>query len=199
MMAARKIAIRTTTTRNMIPTATPRRTPRRTSQRTAGSRLTAMKIDMMTSTRTRRIVYTANAAKATLSTPSAAAAPHLNACVKLTGSRAGLTSGSMSPAGRRRRSSSADSPVGAVTAASPRPLRRQHAELVALGIGEHQPAGRLPDVDVPGAHVDQPLDLGRRVVRREFKMQPVLSGLLLRHRHEADPGMGLVGSGDRDE
>ena len=44
-------------------------------------------------------------------------------------------------------------------------LRRQDAELVAFGVGQHHPALlALPDIDVPRAERDHPVDLGLLIV-----------------------------------
>jgi hypothetical protein len=68
----------------------------------------------------------------------------------------------------------------------------QHAQLAALGIGEHDPAlvGALPDVDRPGAERDDAFDLGDLVVRVQVDVQPVLDLLLLGVEQEAqaEPG-----------
>src|SRR6476659_9030164 len=59
--------------------------------------------------------------------------------------------------------------------------RRQHAELVALGVGEHDPRDiALPDVDPPRSERDETLDLRILVAvdrRCDVEMQPVLPRL----------------------
>ena len=47
--------------------------------------------------------------------------------------------------------------------------RLEHAELVALRIGEHDPRhGRLPDVDMSGAGRDQSFDEVRLMIRESL-------------------------------
>ena len=63
--------------------------------------------------------------------------------------------------------------------------RLDDAELVAFGVGEHDMVvvGRLTDVDVAGAELDQPLDRFLLVVERrgrQIEMDAVLARLLLR-------------------
>src|SRR4051812_42496545 len=55
--------------------------------------------------------------------------------------------------------------------------RAEHAELVALGVGEDDPGRRavLTDVGAGGAERHQPIDLGILVVGAEVEVQPVLS------------------------
>jgi hypothetical protein len=57
--------------------------------------------------------------------------------------------------------------------------RRQHAELVAVGVGHDDPAGvTLTDVEHGGAEAEQTIDLGLLVaVRSEVEVQPVLAEL----------------------
>src|SRR5205823_12237863 len=73
-------------------------------------------------------------------------------------------------------------------------LRTQHAELVALRVGKHDPGrgGALSDVDMAGAHVDQPLHLRVLVVRCEVQVQPVLAVLGIRYRDEGELRPGVV-------
>src|SRR5438045_4378413 len=53
--------------------------------------------------------------------------------------------------------------------------RRQHAELVALGVGEHDPGLlALSDVDPLRAEADEALDLRITIIRAEVKVQPIL-------------------------
>jgi hypothetical protein len=76
--------------------------------------------------------------------------------------------------------------------------RPDQAELVAFGVGEHDVAlvGRLPDVDVPTAQLDQP---GGRISLtvdrggRQVEVDPVLAGLPLRDGLEEDPEFGAIG------
>src|SRR5690606_25910931 len=62
----------------------------------------------------------------------------------------------------------------------------EDAELVALGIGEHDPrlVAGLPDVGVPGTQRQEALDLRFLVVRAKIDVQPVLAGLLVRRDSE---------------
>src|SRR5215472_7138733 len=65
---------------------------------------------------------------------------------------------------------------------------RQDAELVALGVGENDPAlvAGLPDVGVPGTQLEQPANLVVLVPvgRVDVEVEPVLDGLALGHTRE---------------
>jgi hypothetical protein len=66
--------------------------------------------------------------------------------------------------------------------------RRQHAELVALRVGEHYPGLlALSDVDPLRAEADEALDLRVTVIWAEVKVQPVLHYLSLRDSDEQQP------------
>src|SRR3954454_9672323 len=105
----------------------------------------------------------ANARMPIVRRPSAAAIDHRNTLAKSTAAPSGATKSSVDASGSSGRSSVID------MADRLRLAVAQDAELVAFGIGEHDPGHVLPltDVHVPGAHVDQPLDLGVAVVRIE--------------------------------
>jgi hypothetical protein len=64
------------------------------------------------------------------------------------------------------------------------------AELVALGVGQDEPApGTLPDVHLPRAKGEQPVELRRLIAidRFDVKVQPVLGELRpVRHEPEVD-------------
>jgi hypothetical protein len=80
-----------------------------------------------------------------------------------------------------------------------RAVRREHVELVTLGIRQYHPVSRsLADVDSPGSEPNQSLDLGRLVIRVDVNVQPVLTGLPVRVRHEADPRV-LMGVASDDD
>ena len=66
-------------------------------------------------------------------------------------------------------------------------MRAQHAELVALGIGQHDPAdvGTLADVNAPRAEPDDALNLRIAIVRVEVNMQPILQCLFFGNGHKA--------------
>jgi hypothetical protein len=70
----------------------------------------------------------------------------------------------------------------------------EHAELVALGIGEHDPThvGTQPDVGAARAQRDDSLDLGITVVRVEVDVQPVFDGLVLGHGDEAQDRIAVL-------
>src|SRR6266513_4164633 len=81
--------------------------------------------------------------------------------------------------------------------------RRQHAELVALGVGQHNPRDiALPDVDPPGSECAETLDfrilvtVGRRC---DVEMKAVLPGLGRAggwaERHEGTSSVRLSDSG----
>src|SRR5262245_57666826 len=65
---------------------------------------------------------------------------------------------------------------------------RQHAELVAVGIRQHHPAGlALADVDARCPERDEAIDLGLLITVQgwsDVEVQPVLAGLR-RHRRTA--------------
>src|SRR6476620_3337685 len=81
--------------------------------------------------------------------------------------------------------------------------RCQHAELVALGVGEHDPRDiALPDVDPPGSECDETLDL--RILLAvdrwcDVEMQPVLPRLgragVWAERHERSSSVGCSDGG----
>src|SRR5215472_11281732 len=81
-------------------------------------------------------------------------------------------------------------------------LGAYHAELVAFGVGQHSPGLRagLPDVDVPGAELEQPLDLPIAILGRggDVEMHAVLEGLAIGDRHEADADRSVLVSPDDD-
>src|SRR5689334_8462106 len=69
------------------------------------------------------------------------------------------------------------------------PPRAEHAELVALRVGEQHPRHvTLADVDRAGAHPDQPFHLGLLVVRAQVQVQPVLADLGVHTDAEQQPG-----------
>src|SRR6059058_2634369 len=70
----------------------------------------------------------------------------------------------------------------------------EHAELVALRIGEHHPGRvrRLPDVDPDRPERLQPLHLPVTVVGGEIDVEAVLDRLRLGHRHEDQCRVGVV-------
>jgi hypothetical protein len=68
----------------------------------------------------------------------------------------------------------------------------EHAELVALGIGQHDPRLlALPDVDVTGSQADEAIDLVTLVLRAEIEVQAVLCPLRLGDRLEEQAGDGV--------
>jgi hypothetical protein len=70
----------------------------------------------------------------------------------------------------------------------------EHAELVALGIDEHDPCRveTLPDVAAPRAERDDSLDLGIKFVRVQVDVQPILDGLVLGHGDEAQARIAVL-------
>ena len=81
--------------------------------------------------------------------------------------------------------------------------RLDDAELVALGIGEHDVAllRALADVDVPGAELERPRHRGLLVLRRrarQVEVDLVLADLLPLGRLEVDPEPGAISRQDRD-
>lgn len=79
----------------------------------------------------------------------------------------------------------------------------KQAELVSLGIGEHDPARlTLADVDATGAQCEQPLQLRGLIVARwsKIEVKPVLHRLRFRYgeeKHGHRPGAGRVADLDR--
>ena len=76
------------------------------------------------------------------------------------------------------------------------------AELVALGVAEHHVVllRALTDVDVPAAQPERPLHRPLLVLQRragQVEVPPVLRGLRLPRRHEAEPEAGVVGRHER--
>jgi hypothetical protein len=83
-----------------------------------------------------------------------------------------------------------------------RASRAQHAELVALGIGQHDPAHvALTDVDPGGPELEDALDLLILipVPRAEVQVKPVLDGLGLGDGEEVDAGRRPIGRLERDD
>src|SRR4051794_27648921 len=77
------------------------------------------------------------------------------------------------------------------------------AELVALGVGEHDvPLLRaLTDVDVPGAKFQRPRHRLLLILKgraRQIEVHLVLSGLLLPGREESNPEPGVIARHERD-
>src|ERR1017187_3587783 len=71
--------------------------------------------------------------------------------------------------------------------------RPQHIELVAIGVGHHDPADvPLPDIDPAGAECFQPGDLGRLVGGPKVQMQPVLADLVLTDFQEQQVGSDTI-------
>jgi hypothetical protein len=72
--------------------------------------------------------------------------------------------------------------------ARPAPVlqRAEHAELVVLRVGQHDPrhVGGLSDRRPRRAESDQALDLGVLVLEAQVEMEPVLSGGRVRHAQE---------------
>lgn len=77
--------------------------------------------------------------------------------------------------GAKRYSTAASAPVSTCG----RRARLQDAELVALGVGQYDPAdvGTLADVNAPRAEPDDTLNLRIAIVRIEVNMQPILQCL----------------------
>src|SRR4029453_4337751 len=81
------------------------------------------------------------------------------------------------------------------------PLGTHHAELVALGVGEHGPGlgAGLPDVHPPGTKRKETLDLGLLLARigAQVEVEAVLGRLDVGHGQEADAHRrGRVGADD---
>jgi len=79
------------------------------------------------------------------------------------------------------------------------PLGTHHAELVALGVGEHGPGlgAGLPDVHPPGTKGKDALDLGLLLARigAQVEVEAILGRLDVAHGHEADADRrGRVGA-----
>src|SRR5689334_2322477 len=133
-----------------------------------------------------------------VSRPNPAAIDHRNTVVKSGGpvSGAATTASSEATSGSSARSSVIDMPNRLRPAH--RLARSEDAELVALGVGQHDPGHvvTLAHVDVPGTHVDQPLDLGVAIVRIEVDVQPVLAELRVVDLHEHELRVGLAGRRD---
>jgi hypothetical protein len=77
--------------------------------------------------------------------------------------------------------------------------RAEHAELVALGIGEHHPRHvALAHIRAGGAERDEPSDLHVAIIGTEVEVKPVPDRLRLGDRHEQEPGepvrSGLISS-----
>ncbi len=76
----------------------------------------------------------------------------------------------------------------------------EHAEFVALRVGEHHPAlvVALPDVHPGRAEAQETLDFGLLIVGVEIDVQPVLDRLGLGHRdeHQSRVGVVVLGHGD---
>src|SRR5207245_2171816 len=82
-------------------------------------------------------------------------------------------------------------------------VRLDDAELVALGVGEHDMlvVGALTDIDVAGPELDQPLDRFPLVIdgrARQIEMDAVLARLVLRDRLELDPESGVIRGHEAD-
>jgi hypothetical protein len=69
-----------------------------------------------------------------------------------------------------------------------RSARFEHAELVSLGVGEHNPRLlALPDVHSGGTQPTESLYFGVSVVWPEVEVQPILDRLLRGDTHEQEP------------
>src|SRR5690349_20570755 len=132
-----------------------------------------------------------------VSSPSPAAIDQRNTVEKLTGASTSAT-GSGGASGSSARSSMIDMP-NRLRPAGPS-ARSEDAELVALRVGQHDPRHvvALTHVDVPGSHVDQPLDLRVAVVRIEVDVQPVLAEFRVVDLHEHEHRVDLAGRRDDD-
>src|SRR5213079_880989 len=129
-------------------------------------------------------------------TPSAAATPHRKTVRVVTGSAIASSSARWTAASMcssRDMASACHSVTGSARRVASRPA--EDAELVALRVGQHHPGhrGTLPDVDVPGTHVDEALHLGVLVLGGEVEVQAVLAVLRVRHGDEAQLRLCLVG------
>ena len=116
------------------------------------------------------------------------------------------TSGHPSAALQKRPTSRVPSQV--IDPRRPQPARKRvprldQAELVALGIGEHDMGlvRSLADVDVPGAERDQPLDRLLLIVQgrgRQVEVEAIGACLADRRRHEQQREPGAIGRHERD-
>jgi hypothetical protein len=75
--------------------------------------------------------------------------------------------------------------------------RSEDTELIALGIGQHNPRLlALPDVRSRGPQRKQPFDLNVSVVWPEVEVQPILHRLRVRDRDEEEPGQTISSRSD---